>query len=202
MVYMYKLYIICIIVIIVILIIVSCTQDLNITYNEIDRLINAKAPYIEGEYSQKIEADDFKKLTGINILDSLPEDFKNENIVYFASYDKNNKILNISVGIGEENNGWPISIAVDSKEEWSELSYSPIDYFYDDEGINDMVKSDIYGVSVNFIHYNDNKSDYKLGYDVNIAEFDISDTHIYVESNKLDQADFKNFVTKLINSTK
>lgn len=177
---------------------VSCTNTLKVTYNEINSLTRSAAPFIEGSYEKEIENSEFEKLTGINLPDSVPKDFTNERKVYVVSHDKNNKILNISIMIGENNDGYPISIAMYSRKIWSDLSYSPIDYRYGDKDNNKMTKTNISDVPVCFIHYVDNNSEYKLGYDIYMAEFNINDINIYIESNRLNQADFESFVNTLI----
>ncbi len=170
-----------------------------VTYNGLDSISEGAPRYIEGSYSEDIDISEFESLTGLLVRQSLPESYASEPISGGAQYDKNGSIINMTVGIGERGNGFPASVSVFSNELWSDLSYSPVDYRYGRDETNDLLTTTIGQTSVLFFHYDDSKEkEYKLGHDVYIAEFELNDIDVYVETKTLSQHEFEQFVTSLI----
>lgn len=157
------------------------------------------AKYIEGSYSCTIGEDELETLTGIHISESLPEAYKNYAVSGIIQYDKDGEIVNITVGVGEDSNGYPIGISVYSKEHWSEFSFSPVDYSY--EGIDTIIKTKTNGFEIAFFYYDDNQAKNNLGYDVYIAEYTIDDINFYVESKVMNEAEFEQFVLSIIENS-
>ncbi len=155
--------------------------------------------YIEGSYSEAIDMTDFEKLTRLHVPQSLPDLYISEPITASAYYDKDGKIINMTVGIGEGNNGYPASVSVYSSELWSSLSVSPIDYTYGSDETTEFEPATIGKTKALFFHYDDSKEqEHKLGYDVYIAEFELNGISVYVESKAMNQKEFEQFVTSLI----
>ena len=157
------------------------------------------ARYIEGSYNEEIDISKFKELTGIDIQKSLPDNYQSSLISGCVQYDKDGGIINISMSIDEASNGASAVINADSKELWSELSYSPVDYVYGNEDTNDLRATQIGGIETVFFRYDDSKAkEYKLGYDVFIAEFIINGINVYVESIDMSKEEFEQFVASII----
>ncbi len=155
--------------------------------------------YIEGTYTEDVDADEFETLTGLCVQQSLPPSFQSATIAGYAEYDRDGKIINMSVGVREESNGFSAGISVSSSKLWSELSYSPVDYRYGNEETNELVTTTIGETAVLFFHYDDSKEkEYELGHDVYIAEFGLSGINVYVESSRMNQDEFAQFVASLI----
>lgn len=176
----------------------GCSQS-AVSYNNLSNVVEGAARYIEGSYNEEIDISKFKELTGIDIQKSLPNNYQSSVISGYVQYDKDGGIINISMGIGEASNGAAAVINADSKELWSELSYSPVEYYYGNENTNDFAATQIGGIETIFSHYDDSKAkEHKLGYDVFIAEFIINDINVYVESIDMSREEFEQFVTSII----
>ncbi len=177
-----------------IFILASCADQ--VVMNEISVLDSYTPPYIEGAHDEEITAEDFKSLTGMDLQNSLPESDKNEEAVYYASYDGNDEILCLFASFGDENNY--TSLSVFSKKLWSDQTYYPIDFNFQNET---YTKTTIMNVPAVFVHYDDSKSEADLGYDIYLAEFTSNDIGVNVASHMFNQNEFVSFVKKLIENT-
>lgn len=168
------------------------------TFNNLDSITEGAPRYIEGAYTEDIDADEFETLTGLCVQQSFPSS-NTVTVSGYAEYDKDGNIINMSVGMSDDTNGFSAGISVYSTELWSDLSDSPVDYRYGGDETNNLVSAKIGQTEVLFFHYDDSKEkEYTLGYDVYIAEFELNGINVYVESNTMDQGNFTHFVTSLI----
>jgi len=178
---------------------VACRPQTNIVYNDIVLLNEGTPPYIEGSYTETMNASSFQELTGINIEEYISE---NENNYMITScFDKDNNILNLSARIKGKDSEGATTIYVYSKEQWSELSYSPVEYSYGDGNSVDATVSVIDDVEVRFYRYDDSKSEYEIGYDVLYADLNLNGLSFFVESTIMSKSEFEEFITSIIKST-
>jgi hypothetical protein len=184
----------------------SCVPAFKVTYNEITEVTSPAAPYIEGAYSDSIDTAKHEELTGLKIAEGLPEKYRDAEISHGIAYEKDGRILNITTYIGTDpdKSDYTLVVSLDSKEIWSPRSYSTADYVYGDTNTNTLVKTVISGTDVAFLHYSDEKAEYKLGHDVYIAKFAVNKINVYVEctDDSVKKAEFENYVASIIGSAK
>ena len=176
----------------------GCSQS-AVSFNNLSNVVEGAARYIEDSYYEEMDISEFKELTGIDIQKRLPNNYQTSDIFVYTQYGKDGGIINISMGISEVSNGAVAGINAYSDELWSELSYSPVEYYYGNEDTNDYKTTQISSIETVFFHYDDSKAkENKLGYDVFITEFIINDINVYVESSDMSKEEFKQFVTSII----
>lgn len=176
----------------------GCGKVEFIHYNTIGRTGENGIRDIEGSYTTDMTIDEFESLTGLPVRDSLPKAYKAEPLTVQALYDTNDKIVHVSVGIGNGDSGYPTTISVYSPELWSDLGYSPIGDKYGG-GTENVEISKIGMMSTLFYRYDDSKeTQNKLGHDIYIAQFSVNNLYIYVESTVMGQDDFEVFTAALI----
>ena len=182
----------------------GCGKIEWIHYNDIGRTGEDGTRDIEGSSTKDMGIDEFESLTGLPVRDSLPEAYQSASLSAQGLYDKDGKIINLTVNIDNEENSDPTIISVYSPDLWSTLAYSPVGDKYggSDTETNDAQTSDVEISKIGmvtslFYHYDDSKEN-KLGHDVYIAQFSVNSLIIYVESGTMSQDNFEQLTAALI----
>lgn len=166
-------------------------------YNNISVTSENAPKAIEGSYTKEMDVDEFETLTGLMVRQSLPKAYQSEPVTVVAEYDEDDKIINLTAGIGSDDNGYPIAVSAYSAALWSPLGYSLIGDSYASAG-SDLEVSTIDQRSCLFYRYDDTQNDNKLGYSVYIGQVDINGIYVYIEAKAMPKADFEEFATALI----
>lgn len=176
----------------------GCGKVEWIHYNDIGRTGEDGIRDIEDSYTKGMDIDEFESLTGLPVRESLPEAYQAEPLSVLALYDKDDKIINLTVTISNGSNDDPAAISVYSPDIWSASGYSPVGDKYSGSANDDLEISKIGMVTSIFYRYDNSKAQDKLGHDVYIAQFKLNSLIIYVESGAMSQDDFEQLSAALI----
>jgi len=176
----------------------GCGKIEMIHYNNVTRSGENGIREIEGSYAKEMDIGEFESLTGLPVRESLPEPYQKESLSVTALYDKNDKIINISVKIGGDGDDSP-EVSVYSTELWSELGYSPIGAKYDNEtSDSDIEVSKIGLMTTLFYRCDGSENAQNTRHDVYISQFSVGNLYVYVESGSMGKDDFERFAAALI----
>ncbi len=177
----------------------GCGKIELIHYNDVATTGEDGIRDIEGSYTKDMDIDEFESLTALPLRDSLPEAYQTAPLSVLALYDKDDKIINLTVSIDNEDDSDPATVSVYSTDLWSASGYSPAGDKYGGE-TGDVEITKLGMTTSLFYHYDDSKeTQNKLGHDIFIAQFSVNSLYAYVESGAMSQDNFEQFAAALIN---